>query len=329
MHSNNSSRRYVGVLMNQDVSPSFSEIREVVMTYPGGQHWLLFWKRPITEGLLLALLSLSLLTRPVSVSTTPALAERSATSVATNHTSILHSLAGATSMRNKSAFSSAASNIISSSVPDPTHIQISQIEPIIREDVVAPILKGNSQVENQIAGVQTANRTALSVFATGGYNALSASSAAQMQRLSGSIGVEYALTPSSSIFVEARRSSFSVRNTARTSTVRDTTMNVGGTSYLNSIGSFSNQTTNSTDAILSIGAGYQFNYQPFELWSPFAATTIGTNGTGLLSSLSLGAWYHVTDSYLALLSIRSDQYVSKQIAPQRSVAIEAGIQFAW
>jgi hypothetical protein len=328
MHSNNQPRNYVSALMAQDVSPTFPEVRELVMNYSGRQKGWLLWTRPLIEGALLVALFISLLTHPFAASQMPAKSAAITSSLTTQSASVTiawNPIRAAKNIEPHSVTELASPPPVS----ETSDVSFTEVENIKSEQSLpVPSAYNTSAIATTLstfAAGPVVNRW--SAFASGGYNILR--SASLTQSLSGSLGIRYALNASSSLLVEARRTSFPVSGSASTSSMRDTIINLGGSSYSNTIGSFSSTASYSTDPITSIGLGYRFELQPLDPWSPFAAIMLGTNTSGLLSSAMLGLSYRFHESYLFDLSARTDQFVAKGTSPERAVEIETGISFAW
>jgi hypothetical protein len=147
--------------------------------------------------------------------------------------------------------------------------------------------------------------------------------------MNGSIGMRYAINPSSSFVVEIGGSRFVTTSQNRTTILTDTTFSHGGVDLRNTIGNVVNVTSTSTKMIYSLALGYQFSFLQSAYFAPFAGVTVGISPNGGVGSERLGLRYANASPVSFGVALRADNWLPSLSAVQTIFGFEATAEYAW
>ena len=145
----------------------------------------------------------------------------------------------------------------------------------------------------------------------------------------GSAGLRYHLNSVSSLVFEVRRNVFIQKYTANKLTLRDTVLTVGGQTYHNTIGEFSQVPRELTNPLFSLGAGYRYAFTEFGSFIPFAEVLLGASSQGGITSGAAGIGYSFSSPFSLELFLRTDQLFSRNSSPQTAFNISGSVIFTW
>ncbi|MFI5264119.1 MAG: hypothetical protein ACHQM6_06360 [Candidatus Kapaibacterium sp.] len=221
--------------------------------------------------------------------------------------------------------------------PGPTNIESAHGEKIQQKDS-SPSKKAEAMKapESAAAPIHSATETSgnpvadrrLSLFISGGLPA-SQSAIPVTDRLFGSVGIRYALSPASSAIVELRRNSFIQKADAKKISFHDTVLTVGNQSYHSTIGELSSFPVESANDVFSIGAGYRFTFMESGSFLPFAEIILGAATQGGLTSELAGVRYSLDFPFSFELALRSDQFFSRGAPALTAFSLNAALNFSW